>query len=106
MINVSFFLLKIGYNANIEFESSFKLANKIMEDNENFTNLYRKKIQPNKSYEIKFFIYKALNLEKHDVKMRRAFREYVCYEAYQKFRTLEVQIYPDPLIDQLSKIFL
>lgn len=104
------YLIKIinflGYNANVEFEYSYKLAQKIIDDNEVYTNLYRAKIQPNKQYEIKAFIYKALNLEKHDIKLRRAFKEYLCFEAYAKFRSLEVQIYPDPLFEQLSKIII
>ena len=87
----------------MELEKNYSYIQGLIERSEKYTGIYREKITPNRNYAIKSFLYKSLNLDKHDVNLRRAFREYLCYESFFRLKSLEVQIYPDPLSEQLAK---
>ena len=76
-----------------------------MDNNEKYTALYRGAIQPNKVYAVKHFLYRSLNFEKHDIQLRKAFKEFICSEAYLRFiKNLHLPFYPDHLNYQLSKL--
>jgi len=63
-------------------------------------------ISPDKSYGVKSFIFKMLNLDKHDPKLRESFVENLAYEGFKLSESLGLKSIPDSIADEISKLVI